>query len=373
MKLKIAYDPQVFSFQVYGGVSRYVCEIASIIARSNVASVKIVAPFSVCEYLDSIDEAIVAGFRAPHLRPLKMLFRLCSMILGHIYLLVLNPKVIHETYFFPYRLGPKKSKRVLTVHDMIHEKFSVSHSSWDRASRYKAIAVDRADHIICISEVTKRDLIELFNVDEEKISVIHHGYSVTNSNPKDPLLINLNLPSHFLLYVGHRGAYKNFKRFIEAYAYSPDINSQFDIVCFGGEEFSTEELRSFSQMGVPPDRITRFSGGDDLLCHLYQNASAFVFPSLYEGFGFPPLEAMSNDCVVICSNAGSIPEVVGIAGEYFDPNDAGDIRLAMEKVLFRPERQLELRAFGRERIKHFSWERCADQTLKVYERLAAAY
>jgi glycosyltransferase involved in cell wall biosynthesis len=371
MKLKIAYDPQVFSFQVYGGVSRYVCEIASIIARSNVASVKIVAPFSVCKYLESVDGAIVAGFKAPSFKPLKLFFRLCSMVFGHIYLLVLNPKVIHETYFFPYALGPKKSKRVLTVHDMIHEKFSSSNSSWDRASRYKAIAVHRADHIICISEVTKRDLIALFNVDSERISVIYHGCSVKDLSPRATVSTHPVLPAEFLLYVGHRGAYKNFKRFVEAYVLSHEINSQFEIVCFGGEEFSPEELENFSQLGIPSEGITRFSGGDDLLGYLYQNASAFIFPSLYEGFGFPPLEAMSNDCVVICSNAGSIPEVVDIAGEYFDPDDAGDIRRAMEKVLFQPERQQELKALGRQRIKQFSWERCAEETLKVYERLAA--
>lgn len=371
MKLRIAYDPQVFSFQVYGGVSRYVCEIASIIARSDVANVKIVAPFSVCKYLDGIDEAIMAGFKAPQLKPLNLLFRLCSMVLGHIYLLVLNPRVIHETYFFPYALGPKKAKRVLTVHDMIHEKFSSSQSSWGKASKYKSIAVHRADHIICISEVTKRDLIKIFNIDEEKISVIHHGYSVKDLSRKDPMLVNPIFTSQYLLYVGHRGVYKNFKRLVEAYALSTEINSQFKIVCFGGEEFSPEELKNFSQLGIASEKITRFSGGDELLGCLYKNASAFVFPSLYEGFGFPPLEAMSNDCVVICSNAGSIPEVVGIAGEYFDPNDAGDIKRAMEKVLFQPERQRELRALGRERIQQFSWERCAEETLKVYERLAA--
>jgi glycosyltransferase involved in cell wall biosynthesis len=372
MKLKIAYDPQIFSFQIYGGVSRYVCEIAFSIARSNVVNVKIVAPFSVCKYLESVDESIIAGFKAPSFKPLKLFFRLCSMAFGHIYLLVLNPKVIHETYFFPYALGPKKSKRVLTVHDMIHEKFSASRSSWDRASKYKAIAVRRADHIICTSEMTKRDLILLFNVDQEKITVIHHGCSVQNLSSKDLSLIDYILPPQFLLYVGYRQGYKNFKIFLEAYALSHEINCQFEIVCFGGEELSSEELKTFSQLGIPSERITHFSGGDDLLCHLYQNASAFIFPSLYEGFGFPPLEAMSNDCVVICSSAGSIPEVVDVAGEYFDPHDAEDIRRAMEKVLFQPERQRELRVLGRERIKQFSWKRCAEETLKIYERLAAS-
>ncbi len=370
MKVKIAYDPQIFSFQVYGGVSRYICEIASKISTSCAADVKIVAPFFVCKYLDRLNTNLVIGFKAPNLAPLKLFFRFCSMTVGHIYLLLLNPSIIHETYFFPYALGSKKAKRVLTIHDMIHEKFASSHFLWDRASKFKALAVARADHIICISEATKMDLIDLFGVDSKKISVIYHGYSLS---PKSigVLSIDFKLHSRYLLYVGHRGGYKNFKRFLEAYALSNTINQDFDIVCFGGEKLSSEEADVCIELGISPNKITHLSGDDEVLFHLYKNAAAFIFPSLYEGFGLPPLEAMSNDCVVICSNAASIPEVVGDAGEYFDPNDAHDIKRAMESVLFQPERCDELKALGRERIKHFSWERCASETMTLYAELVS--
>lgn len=370
MKPKIAYDPQIFSFQRYGGISRYFCEIASIISASHAANVKIVAPFFVCKYLEKINSNLIMGFKAPNFRPLKLLFRFCSMAFGYVYLLLLNPRIIHETYFFPYALGPKKSKRVLTVYDMIHEKFASSQFSWDKASKYKALAVDRADHIICISEATKRDLIELFGVDAQKISVIYLGYSASQKS-SNLLTIDLKLPSRYLLYVGHRGGYKNFQRFIEAYALSNDIRQDFDVICFGGEVLSSEEVGMYTQLGISSEKITQLSGDDDVLFHLYQNAAAFIFPSLYEGFGLPPLEAMSNDCVVICSNAASIPEVVGDAGEYFDPNDVEDIKRAMETVLLQTERCEELKTLGRKRINHFSWERCASETMDVYAKLAA--
>ncbi|MDH6504727.1 glycosyltransferase family 4 protein [Polynucleobacter sphagniphilus] len=370
MRIKIAYDPQIFSFQIYGGVSRYICEIASKISTSGAADVKIVAPFFVCKYLDRLDRNLVVGFKAPNLGPLKLFFRFCSMAFGHIYLLLLKPSIIHETYFFPYALGSKKAKRVLTVHDMIHEKFASSNFLWDKASKYKLLAVHRADHIICISEATKIDLMDLFGVDSKKISVIYHGYSLGPKSIRG-LSIDLKLPSRYLLYVGHRGGYKNFKRFLEAYVLSNAINQDFDIVCFGGEDLGVEEADLWIELGISPKKITHLSGGDEVLFHLYQNAGAFIFPSLYEGFGLPPLEAMSNDCVVICSNAASIPEVVGDAGEYFDPNDVEDIKDAMERVLLQPERCEELKVLGRRRIKQFSWERCASETMNLYEKLVS--
>ena len=372
MKEKIAYDPQVFSFQVYGGVSRYFCEIAQHIAKSDTVNIKIVAPFYVCNYLKKINQKIVFGFPAPNIRPLKLLFRLCSMVFGHFYLLFLNPKIIHETYFFPYALGPRKATRVLTVYDMVHEKFPAAHFSQDKASKYKAMAVRRADHIICISETTKRDLIEFLQVDPKKISVIYLGHSVHEPISHDISSVKQRLPSQFLLYVGQRDGYKNFKGFIEAYAQSNRIHDQFDIVCFGGGSLSQEDVDLFIHLGISPKKVIHFSGGDEILSCLYQNATAFVYPSQYEGFGLPPLEAMSHDCPVICSNAGSIPEVVGDAGEYFDPNNVGDIKRAMEKVLFEPDRQEALKASGDQRIKQFSWERCAAETLELYERLAAS-
>ena len=376
--MKICYDPQVFSFQTYGGVSRYFCEIAKIISDSKGANIKIVAPFYVCEYLRTFNPNQIIGFRAPHLDPLKFLFRLWSMALGHIYLLWLDPDIIHETYFFPYALGSKRAKRVLTVYDMIHEKFPEANFSQNKASQYKAIAVQRADHVICISEATKQDLIALFGVDPQKISVIYLGHSLTEQDQQQQQQqqhqlnhssVKPILPRQYLLYVGKRDEYKNFKSLLQAFALSKELHECYDLVCFGADPINPREIEMCHQLGISPSKIIHRAGSDEVLSQLYTNASAFIYPSLYEGFGLPPLEAMHHDCPVICSNAGSIPEVVGDAGEYFDPNDIEDIKNAMHRVLFDPDRGAQLTILGRQRIKLFSWERCAAQTLELYQKM----
>ena len=115
--------------------------------------------------------------------------------------------------------------------------------------------------------------------------------------------------------------------------------------------------------------VRQVGGEDSVLASLYQEAIAFVYPSLYEGFGIPPLEAMACQCPVISSNTSSIPEVVGEAGEYFDPKVIESIMLAIENVVFSPNCIKDLKAKGLERIKDFSWQKCAQETLKVYEKI----
>ena len=122
-------------------------------------------------------------------------------------------------------------------------------------------------------------------------------------------------------------------------------------------------------LGLTSAQVEHVAGGDDRLAALYQGAAALVYPSKYEGFGIPPLEAMSLDCPVICSQSSSIPEVVGQAGEYFDPFDVDSIRSSMEHVLQSTERRRELVSLGRVRRELFTWERCAQQTADIYRRL----
>jgi glycosyltransferase involved in cell wall biosynthesis len=368
--MKIAYDPQIFCLQIYGGVSRYFCELASVVSKSSLIDIKIIAPFSINKYLDSIDGKLIWGFSSPRIRSLKNIFRLIGIFLGHLYLLLFNPKIIHETYYFPYALGPKNAKRVLTIYDMIHEKFPVDNLLLDRTSYYKSLAVSRADHIICISEATKKDLIELLEVDERKITVIYLGYFfkkiIINEHK---ILCMQQIPSNFLLYVGQREGHKNFKNFVSAYSLSEKIHKKYNILCFGGEVFNADELNFFGEKGIAKENFLQLSGNDETLAFLYQRAAALVYPSLYEGFGIPPLEAMNYDCPVICSRAGSIPEVVGEAGEYFNPENIEEMKTSIENVLFIPARRLELVNLGRERITLFSWERCATETMKVYHQV----
>ncbi len=116
-------------------------------------------------------------------------------------------------------------------------------------------------------------------------------------------------------------------------------------------------------------RVHHVSGDDAVLAGYYRMASAFVYPSLYEGFGIPPLEAMSFDCPVVCSGVSSIPEVVGNAGEMFDPYDPDSIRMAIERVVSDDALRQTLIARGKERLKLFSWKRCAQETLDIYRRV----
>jgi glycosyltransferase involved in cell wall biosynthesis len=124
------------------------------------------------------------------------------------------------------------------------------------------------------------------------------------------------------------------------------------------------------ELGIASSQVVQIGGGDDRLAALYCGAAALVYPSMYEGFGIPPLEAMSLGCPVICSNTSSIPEVVGEAGEYFDPVDTESMRDALEKVLQSKSRSEQLVELGHARCRTFSWQRSAQETATVYRRLA---
>lgn len=367
--MKIAYDPQVFSFQVYGGVSRYFCEIAARIATQPNAQVSIIAPLHVNAYLKNIPPGLVSGCHGLNARHLRLPQRGLSMLIGEGMLHAAAPDLVHETYYFPYRLGPRRARRVLTIYDMIHEKFSSNIARSDRAARYKALAAERADHVICISESTRRDAIEILGLAPEKTTVIYLGCDLMK--PEQLTTENLRLPTRepYLLYVGLRGTYKNFLRFLEAYATSPQLRTGYQLICFGGGALCADELKAIHAFGLATGQVIQLAGDDQLLAQLYEHASAFVYPSLYEGFGIPPLEAMAHDCPVVCSNTSSIPEVVGDAGEYFEPNSIESMRTAMERVVGSDSHRKELIEKGRVRLKSFSWDRCALETLDVYQKL----
>jgi glycosyltransferase involved in cell wall biosynthesis len=173
----------------------------------------------------------------------------------------------------------------------------------------------------------------------------------------------------YLLYVGHRGGYKNFEGFLRAYASSLWLSDNFNVVCFGGGIFSRDEVALIKSLRLSMNHVIQVNGGDNKLASVYRDAALFVYPSLYEGFGIPPLEAMSLGCPVACSNTSSIPEVAGDAAEYFDPYDLDSMRTAMELVLSSEVRLNELIKLGKFRCARFSWDRCAKETLSVYKGL----
>jgi glycosyltransferase involved in cell wall biosynthesis len=368
--IKIAYDSQIFRVQTYGGVSRYFCEIASRIAKKPGVQVSITAPMHINAYLAHVPPGIVSGFRAPQTdRFLRRALSELGLLMGTWMLHAKKPDIVHETYFSPYRLGARRARRVLTIYDMIHEKFASSFPRSDKTARYKALAVERADHVICISKSTQRDAIEILGLPPSKTSVVYLGFDLMNIARECVEEQVLPMREPFLLYVGNRARYKNFLRLLEAYGTSPQLTTGYKLICFGGGAFHADELKTMQTLGLYSGQVRQLGGDDQLLAKLYKHASAFIFPSLYEGFGIPPLEAMSHDCPVICSNTSSILEVVGDAGEYFDPVNPESIRAAIERIVTSDSHRKLLISKGRARLKHFSWEHCADETLNIYLKM----
>jgi glycosyltransferase involved in cell wall biosynthesis len=370
MTTKIVYDYQTFSLNEYGGVSRYFHEISSRISKSPDFDVKVVCPFYVDEYFKKnlSSSTLLQGLKTKRIAKTNNLRHTVNQKLSNLIVSGSNPDIIHETYYASKGVGSKRAKRVITVYDMIHEKFVSSLDPDHSFARIKAEAIRRADHVICISESTRKDLIEILGIDAAKVSTI---YLACNSH--DNLAKNIKQVSKiekpYLLYVGQRARYKNFDNLLEAYGNSSRLNQDFQLVCFGGGNFSSSEVERINNFQLG-DKVIQISGDDGMLANLYGGATAFVYPSLYEGFGIPPLEAMSFDCPVVCSNISSIPEIVGDAGEYFDPYDMDSIIDAVEKVVYSEQVLSNLKTLGKKRVNCFSWDLCAEQTTKVYKLLS---
>jgi glycosyltransferase involved in cell wall biosynthesis len=366
MTISVVYDYRAFSAQKYGGVSRYIYEIAQRVDSSAGFKATVVAPVHYNAYLKTGDAKHI-GCYFPKLPKTNRIYGVVNDIVSPLIIGIMKPTVVHETYYSSTRMAPKGCAVVLTVHDMIHEKFPAAFSAADRSSENKRKAVERADKIICISEHTRRDLIELFDVKAEKTAVIYHGFSL--NVPQNPLQ-RIATDSPYLLYVGSRGGYKNFDRLLEAFAASAVLRASFRLIAFGGGNFSRAEKMQIQKLGLQQHEVQQMSGGDEVLGGLYRGASAFIYPSLYEGFGLSPLEAMSFGCPVVCSKLSSIPEIVGNAGQYFDPYDAASMRDSIEQLVFSEAATSELIIKGRERVKLFSWDACANQTMHLYRTLS---
>lgn len=367
--MKIIYDPQIFATQEFGGISRYFCALAAQIASFPDTETRIVAPLYVNGYLKELRHPIAVGHYVRRLPKTGRIINTVSAALFRPLAGMMRPDIVHETYYAESQTCGGKMPRALTVYDMIHERCPDSFASNDPLARIKACAVQRADHIFCISENTRRDLLEIHQLPEDRVSVTYLGYDTL---PQSALTAaDLVGAAPYLLHVGGRHGYKNFEGLLHAFVSSSWLRNNLRLVCFGSGAFSHEERGLMASLGLKETEVIHLGGGDDRLAALYKGASAFVYPSKYEGFGIPPLEAMSVDCPVICSNTSSIPEVVGEAGAYFDPHNVESIRAGIEHVLQSSTRRQELISLGRLRRGLFSWHRCAQETHNVYQRLAA--
>jgi glycosyltransferase involved in cell wall biosynthesis len=364
LSMRVTYDHQIFSWQKYGGVSRYFFEVARRIREFDGYDVRILSPLFANKYLKNDHSLSVWGRYVETLPKPTRVAQIFNAGLVKWKLHRDSPDIVHETYYLGKKLASSKSKTVVTVFDMIHEKFPECFPKNDRTVQFKKASIQRADHIICISENTRSDLIEMLGVGRDRTSVVHLAHSL-NRPVECPVQRVTDRP--YIVYVGARDGYKNFSGLIRALGMSELLKNNFSLVCFGGGPFKSKEREEMAREGIPPDRTFNLQGGDELLENVYRGAAALVYPSLYEGFGLPPLEAMSVDCPVVTSRTSSLPEVCGEAAEYFDPDRPEAMAIAIEHAVASNERRQELIALGRLQVKRFSWDTCAKQTAAIYD------
>ena len=386
--MKILYDYQAFEMQRIGGISRYFREILGGLSKLNGIEVELAIGYSDNEYLKNSEFSAkvisnpdtyenFCGGR--EFRGKWTLFNLRNKLFNTIESESSNKKlsikalqaqdfdIFHATYyddyFLPY-LGEKPF--VLTIYDMIHEIYPEYFNLADQTAIRKRRLAQEASKIIAISECTKRDLIEFCDISSEKVEVIHLSNSIESRLSLGAHLPSL--PNRFLLFVGSRSAYKNFFFFVNSAGSILAADPTLHIVCTGSH--FTKHERAFLALHNIEDRVLHFAASDAELELLYRRALAFVFPSLYEGFGLPVLEAFSNGCPAVLSNAGSLPEIGGGGAVYFEPKDVSSLRFALSQVLYGSEEsRLDLVGRGTRRLQQFSWGRTCEQTSLVYREI----
>ena len=296
-----------------------------------------------------------------------------------------NLDLVHFTHFNAPLLYAKKF--IVTIHDLI-----ISHYPSSRATtltpllyRLKLRSYDflinlvarRAKKIIAVSQYTKDDIAKRLKIRPDKIAVVYEGVDLPLSNQHlaAKILVDLDIVDKYLLYVGSAYPHKNLEKLIAAFKaineqLTAEGRSEIQLVLAGKNNFFYERLKEYAgkMFDGKDDRVVFTDWiSDDKLVSLYENAECYVFPSLIEGFGLPPLEAQSYGLAVASSDKTCLPEVLGDGAIYFDPENPADMAEKMYELLTRPELKQELIRRGRQNTEKFSWRKMAEEILRIYQ------
>lgn len=368
--MRILYDHQIFLAQPFGGISRYFAELIRSLSFDPECRIDVSAFCVSNEYLNAL---FSFSWLKGHLRKNIFARKLSSLLNQTCATLAVRSgqfDIFHPTYYNPYFLASLKSRPfVVTIYDMTHELFPECFAVGDPTSERKRLLVERAAHVIAISHNTKKDLVRLFGVAPEKVTVTHlsGGFSSDFCSEPDSQWAFLS-NERYLLFVGKREGYKNFNGFISAIVPLLTEDRSLKVFCVGGTDFTPKEQALIKGLGIS-DQVRSFMANDMDLMHFYRWAVAFVFPSFYEGFGIPVLEAFSCECPVIISNSSSLPEVGGDAAVYFDPHNKVSIFNAVRRVVSDSALRLELKKKILAHASMFSWQKTAEETKQIYRKV----
>lgn len=363
--MRVYYDHQIFCEQSFGGISRYFFEL---IKGSN--QMELFTPILDVKFSNNVFSQQLlpdnhwlthAGFKGK-----KDLVRLINKVNTFVKSRTTDFDIFHPTYFHQSAIANKQGKPMfITVLDMIDEKYHCNDKKYSKLIKHRKKIISSADHIIAISENTRQDIIAHFNIDPHKITTIHLGCSLEDEAIAAYKKDESTHP--YALYIGSRkGAHKNFNNYLSAIQIIAKSNPSLQFVFGGGGNFTNEERDAISKKELGKRIVYQPIHGDEDIIKLYKNAKILIYPSLYEGFGLPLVEAFS--CGTPCATAlGScLEEVGGDAATYFDPLDPEDIARASMELLNNPgfcSSQIEK---GYERAKLFTWSQTVIKTNDLY-------
>ncbi len=377
-RLKVLYDHQIFSMQGLGGISRYYVELINRYEKQSDMEIDL----GVGEVLtfDLRDTQTYKGLNPRTSDLVRRTYAFSKKRIGVDLMYWSNKRrsfdlvrkgdfdVFHPTYYDPYFLEAIGDKPYyLEIHDMTHEVYPEFFPLSNRILDWKRALVEKADRIVTVSDNTREDLIRFYSLDSGRVQTIHQGISLRPElSRQDDAPVDL--PTRYILFVGGRQLYKNFYLFAEAMAYLMSKDPELYLVCAGGGPLNDDELRFLKRLGIN-GRTRQYWITDASLCQLYKRARAFVFPSLYEGFGLPVLESFLCGCPAILSRASSLPELGVDAAHYFEPKNYDSIVEALAKVVDDDGLRQKMIEKGVKRAALFSWDKTAEETKKVYMRM----
>lgn len=371
MRPTILYDKQIFKFQQFGGISRYFSILMDGLAHSYK-----------CKILPNNYFSNNSHLNRRQLNKFSFLYQTRKFKGKNRLINFMNSKddrnikrfieqgkydIFHPTYyevdFLDYM--PINKSFVLTVYDMIHEKMpELIFDNYNEVMN-KSLLIRKAKHIIAISENTKKDIIHFYpEIDSQKITVIHLACS---QGFQSEIQISSHL-SNYILFVGNRGFYKNFNWMFQSISHFLKEKNMI-LVCAGGGNFSDSEIELFKSVDLDEKVLFIDISNDNILNELYTNAFCFIFPSLYEGFGIPILEAFSSNCPVILSKASCFPEVAENAALYFELYKPDTLVEQLNNLYSNKNLRYELINKSKDILLKYSWEKMVSEHMVVYNSI----
>ena len=356
--MRVGFDEQIVVRQRIGGVSRYVVELIKALEADPDLGIEPVPGWTFAVSEHAVHEG--RGALLPHVPSQDLRNRAHRLLNTVARRRSFAADVMHHTYYDPrYLRHPSSVPRVTTVYDMIPELFPQLFPQGNPHGA-KREYVFNSDVVLCISESTKTDLFELYG--DPGVPLVVTPLGVGDEWFAQAPTARPDGEGGHLLFVGSRNGYKDFGVLLRALA---AIDSRWSLTVVGGGEFSDSEIALISGLGLD-GRVTQTTATDAQMPAVYAAASVFVFPSRYEGFGLPTVEAMACGCPVVLARSSSHPEVGGDAAEYFPPQDDADLAAVLTLLLNDPQRREQMSVSGRKRARQYSWGMTARLTSDAY-------